>query len=83
MGSGKRGVMASMTIRFPDGDREFRHTHRLLAVGDVLMHDGEPFRVITVSFADADHAVVVVVPDSAELGEVLRSEQGALELVGP
>jgi hypothetical protein len=72
--------MSSVVVRFPDGSREFRFPEKMLEVGDVVWHDGEPFRVVHVT-GDDDTPVVTVEPESDELGDILRSERGGVELM--
>ena len=72
--------MSSMVVRFPDGSKEFRYPEKTLAEGDVVWHDGERFRVISVSTDEKDRAVVIVEADSG-IGDMLRSEEGAVHLV--
>ena len=69
--------MSSMVVRFPDGSKEFRYPEKTLAEGDVVWHDGERFRVISVSTDEKDRAVVIVEADSG-IGDMLRSEEGAV-----
>ena len=72
--------MGSMVVRFPDGSKEFRYPEKVLVDGDVVWHDGERFRVVSVSTDDDDRAVVIVEADSG-IGDMLRSEEGAVHLV--
>jgi hypothetical protein len=72
--------MASMTVRFPNGEREFRHADRPLVRGDILLHDGEQFRVLDVSSDGGDRLVVTVEPHSDDVGDLIRSEEGAIQL---
>jgi hypothetical protein len=72
--------MGSMVVRFPDGSKEFRYPEKVLVDGDVVWHDGERFRVVSVSTDDNDRAVVIVEADSG-IGDMLRSEEGAVHLV--
>jgi hypothetical protein len=73
--------MSSISIRFPDGSREFRYPERPLAVGDVLHHDGERYRVLSVSNNEdgRDRATVELI--SEDLIDKLQSEEGGLRLV--
>ena len=41
--------MGSMVVRFPDGSKEFRYPEKMLVEGDVVWHDGERFRVVSVN----------------------------------
>jgi len=70
--------MSSIVVRFPDGSKEFRFPEKMLEEGDAIWHDGQRYRVISVS-ADGDQAAVVVELDST-LGDTLRSEEGAVRL---
>ena len=72
--------MGSMVVRFPDGSKEFRYPEKMLVEGDAVWHDGERFRVVSVSTDEKDRAVVIVEADSG-IGDVLRSEEGAVHLV--
>jgi len=72
--------MASIVVRFPDGSKEFRFPEKMLEEGDVIWHDGERFRVVSVSADDDERAVVMVEPE-AGLADTLRSEEGAVRLV--
>ena len=72
--------MGSMVVRFPDGSKEFRYPEKVLVDGDVVWHDGERFRVVSVSADENDRAVVIVEADSG-IGDMLRSEEGAVHLV--
>ena len=72
--------MGVMVVRFPDGSKEFRYPEKMLVEGDVVWHDGQRFRVISVNTDDQDRAVVIVEADSNDLGELLRSEEGAIHL---
>jgi len=69
-----------MVVRFPDGSKEFRYPEKMLVESDVVWHDGQRFRVISVNTDDQDRAVVIVEADSDDLGELLRSEEGAIHL---
>ena len=71
--------MASIVVRFPDGTKEFRFPENMLEENDVIWHAGAPFRVVSVSSDGDEWAVVTVEPDSG-LGDVLRSEEGAIRL---
>lgn len=72
--------MGSMVVRFPDGSKEFRYPEKMLVEGDVVWHDGERFRVVSVSSDEKDSAVVIVEADSG-IGDLLRSEEGSIHLV--
>ena len=72
--------MPSVIARFPDGSKEFRYPENGLAEGDVISHAGSPYRVVSVR-ADGDrHDVTVVAADPDGLMDLLRSEDGAIEL---
>jgi hypothetical protein len=71
----------ALIVRFPDGTREFRYPDRPLEVGDAIWHDGVRYHVVSVSEdAEGDQLTVTVEPDAEGLGDVLRSEEGALVL---
>jgi hypothetical protein len=48
----------------------------MLAEGDVIWHAGARYRVISVS--GDEQPIVIVEADSDALGDVLRSEEGAI-----
>jgi hypothetical protein len=73
--------MSSMVVRFPDGSREFRFPEKALQEGDLIWHDGARYRVLSVTSDDAGRAVVTVEPQSDDLGDLLRSEEGSVRLV--
>lgn len=73
--------MDSVVVRFPDGTREFRFPERELTEDDVVWHDGERYRVISVSSDDGNRPVVVVELISDTLLDKLESEEGAIRLV--
>ena len=73
--------MSSVVVRFPDGSREFRFPEKMLEIGDVVWHDGERYRVVHVAGDDEDRPVVTVEPEPDDLGDILRSERGGVELV--
>jgi len=73
--------MSSMVVHFPDGSREFRFPKKALQEGDLIWHDGERYRVLSVTSDDAGRAVVTVEPQSDDLGDLLRSEEGAVHLL--
>lgn len=69
----------SILVRFPEGDREMRYPKNPLQEGDVVQHDGDRFRVISVSSDNGhDVATVELVPD--DLTDLLQSEEGAIWL---
>jgi hypothetical protein len=69
----------SLLIRFPDGTKEFRYPGKELVEGDVVWHDGEHYRVVTVTTDERDRVTATVEADSG-LGDLLRSEEGAIHL---
>ena len=72
--------MSSIKIHFPNGSREFRYPERPLEVGDVLHHDGERYRVLSVSDDNGlGRATVELI--SEDLVDKLQSEEGGLRLV--
>ena len=71
----------SFAVNFPDGTKEFRYPSRPLAEGDMIWHAGVRYRVLSIVEADGRPLTVTVEPDSDDLGDVLRSEKGGLELV--
>jgi hypothetical protein len=73
--------MSVIVVRFPDGSRQFRFPGRELAEGDVVWHDGERYRVIHVASEDGGPPVVGVERDSGDVGDLLGSERGGLQLV--
>jgi hypothetical protein len=73
--------MRVIVVRFPDGSKEFRFPDRELVEGDVVWHDGERYRVIHVLNADGGPPTLTVEPDSDELGDLLASERGGMQLV--
>ncbi len=73
--------MSSIVVRFPDGSREFRYPERMLEEDDIVWHDGERYRVISISSDDAGRAVATVEVESGDVSDMLRSEEGAVRLV--
>jgi len=71
--------MASITVRFPDGAKEFRFPEKLPVEGDALWHEGQRFRVVSIQSTDDQHAIVIVEADTT-FADTLRSEEGALTL---
>ena len=71
--------MSSIVVRFPDGTKEFRFPEEKLEEGDVIWHDGQRYRVVSVSTDGAEQASVVVQLDSG-FADTLRSEEGAIRL---
>ena len=74
--------MSSITIRFPDGSRDFRYPPKAPEVGDVLYQENAPYRVISVTGDGDGRDIVIVEPVSDGLGVLLQSEEGAIHLVG-
>jgi hypothetical protein len=72
-------VTSMVVVHFPDGSREFRYPSRALERGDVLSYDGEQYRVVDV-VREGERYTVRVELDSDDLGDLLRSERGAIEL---
>ena len=72
--------MGVMVCASPTGSKEFRYPEKMLVEGDVVWHDGARFRVISVNTDEQNRAVVIVEPDSG-IGDLLRSEEGAVHLV--
>jgi hypothetical protein len=73
--------MDLIIIRFPDGSREFRYPPRDLEEGDRVWHDGKPYRVLAVFSDDGRPPIVTVELDSDDIGDLLGSERGGIELV--
>lgn len=73
--------MSSVTVHFPDGSREFRFPTEMLKEGDVVWHEGERYRVIHVASDDQDHHTATVELDSDDIGDLLGSERGGIQLV--
>jgi hypothetical protein len=71
--------MSVFVVHFPDGSKEFRYPEREIEIGDRLSHGGVQYRVLAIGGQGARD--VTVEPDSEDLGDVLRSEKGAFELV--
>jgi anti-anti-sigma factor len=71
----------SLIVYFPDGTKEFPYPLQPLAEGDVVWHDGERYRVLSVLQEDGRPLTVTVEPDSEKLGDIFRSERGGLRLV--
>jgi hypothetical protein len=80
MGTAEENIR-SIVVYFPDGTKEFRFPVRPLEEGDFIWHEGERFRVLSVTENDGRPLTVTVEPDSEELGDMLRSERGGLHLV--
>jgi hypothetical protein len=73
--------MSSVVVHFPDGSREFRFPEEPLAEGAVIWHEGQRYRVIHVETDEHGNAVVTVERDSDDLGDMIDSERGAIQLV--
>jgi len=52
---GDQHASTSLVVRFPDGTKQFRFPNQMPEAGDALWHDGERYRVISVS-ADGNGA---------------------------
>jgi hypothetical protein len=73
--------MSSVVVHFPDGSREFRFPQEPLKEGDIIWHAGERYRVVHVTTDDGDNPAVTVEPASEDLGDLLSSERGGIQLV--
>ena len=73
--------MDSIVVRFPDGSKEFRYPDRELEEGDVIWHDGERYRVVSITTDGDGRAAAVVELDTDSLSDKLQSEEGAIRLV--
>jgi hypothetical protein len=76
----RRREVSSILIRFPDGTREFLYPSRELKEGDHVWHDGVRYRILSLVQNDGRPMTVNVEPVTDELGDLLRSEEGALVL---
>jgi hypothetical protein len=74
-------LAVSVVVRFPDGSREFRFPPEPLKEGDVIWHEGRRYRVIQIESEESDRPVVTVELDSDDLGDLLGSERGGIQLV--
>lgn len=72
--------MSYLVVHFPDGSRDFHYPPRALEEGDAIWHEGQRYRVVSVS-SDEDRVTVIVEPDSDDLPDMLRSEEGGIHLV--
>jgi hypothetical protein len=72
--------MSVIVIRFPDGSKEFRYPDRELVAGDVVWHLGRSYHVLHVASDDGGPPIVTVEPASDDLGDLLRSERGGIQL---
>ena len=70
----------ALIIRFPDGTREFRFPEPMLEEGDVVWHDGARYHVVSISTDGAGRPFAVVEAEDPSLGELLQSEEGAVQL---
>ena len=61
---GDQHASTSLVVRFPDGTKQFRFPNQMPEAGDALWHDGERYRVISVS-ADGNERSLVVESDSS------------------
>jgi hypothetical protein len=75
------GALRSVVVRFPDGSREFRYPEKMLKEGDVIWHDGRNYRVVGVFSEDGHGPVVTVEAEPEDLGDLLQSERGGIQLV--
>jgi hypothetical protein len=55
--------MASIIVRFPAGAKEYRYLEKELKEGDILWHEGEPYRIVDISGDTPAIATVQRVPD--------------------
>jgi hypothetical protein len=74
-------AIRSIYVRFPDGTREFLYPSRELEEGDSIWHDGTRYRVLSIAQTDGQPYTVTVEPETDSLGDLLRSEEGAVRLV--
>lgn len=72
--------MSSFFVRFPDGAKEFRSMDRDLEEGDFVWHEGARYRVLSVESDNGRVQAVTVELDSDNLGDLLKSQRGALAL---
>jgi hypothetical protein len=73
-------AMSSILIQFPDGAKEFRWPADGLNQGDTIWHDGQAYRVLSVHTEESGPAHATVDPVPRNLGDVLKSEEGAIRL---
>ena len=73
---GDQHASTSLGVRFPDGTKQFRFPTQMPEAGAALWHDGERYRVISVS-ADGNERSLVVESDSST-GDILASEGVAI-----
>ena len=74
---GDQHASTSLVVRFPDGTKQFRFPNQMPEAGDALWHDGEHYRVISVS-ADENGAWSLVVESDSSTGDILASEGVAI-----
>jgi hypothetical protein len=72
--------MSSIYVRFPDGSKEFLYPSREIKEGDAIWHDGIRYRVLSIAQNDGKPLTLTVETASDGLGDLLRSEEGALTL---
>jgi hypothetical protein len=72
--------VTSILIRFPDGTREFLYPSRELNEGDHVWHDGTRYRILSLVQNDGQPVTAMVEPVTDEVGDLMRSEEGALAL---
>jgi hypothetical protein len=73
--------MSSISIRFPDGSREFRYPQVEIRVGDVLSHGGARHRVLSVSGEESGRHSATVERVPEELTDLLGSAEGGIQLI--
>jgi hypothetical protein len=73
--------LGNIVVRFPDGSREFRHPEEPLKEGDVIWHEGQPYRVLHVGTDHVGNPIATVEADSDDVGDLLDSERGGIVLV--
>ncbi len=73
--------MSSIYVRFPEGTREFLYPSRQLQEGEIIWQDGTRYRILSIEANDGQPPNVIVEPEADKLGDLLRSEEGALRLV--
>ena len=69
-----------LVVRFPDGSREFRYPEKMLEKDDVIWHEGARYQVVSIGTDGDSKTVAIVEPESPSLGEMLKSEEGAIRL---
>ena len=72
--------MGSLVINFPDGSKEFRYPLEPLKEGDLIWHEGDRYRVIHIA-SDGNSPAATVELDSEDVGDLLGSERGGIQLV--